>query len=281
MFAMKVVIGILLLYGAMHVVLPFDLHGSMDKTRSAIESVYDSIHNDSKTELKKKLEHLENTLKLQKVEFEKLRQPYLFFGKTLTAAVDNLQKSMTRTETNIFTLKQAMTKSNSNKFAQVVHDIEKALVHAQGFRHVKHNVHRVVQLRRLIKTAVQKRSYRFARKCIGEAMFTIHKIDEQQKGKGRGKRSTSSLTSKDFLQNVNKTIGASEFSKLLAMEGDVTLMFAIDDTGSMREEIQEAKKIAKSIIDQPRTIPVEYVLSPFNDPGNNFKNCFHIVLINI
>ena len=52
------------------------------------------------------------------------------------------------------------------------------------------------------------------------------------------------------------------------MQGQVTLMFAIDDTGSMRQEIAAAKKIATSIINQQRAEPVDYILSPFNDPGN-------------
>lgn len=51
------------------------------------------------------------------------------------------------------------------------------------------------------------------------------------------------------------------------MQGQVTLMFAIDDTGSMREEISAAKKIATSIVNEQRVEPVDYILSPFNDPG--------------
>ena len=238
----------------------------MDETRSAIESFY----NDSKIELKGRLENLENTLKSQNLEFAKTTLRYLVFSKTLITASDviNLEKSIKRTHIDIFKLKLAMKKSNSNKFAQAIHDIEKALADAQVSRHIKHNEQRLIKLRLLIKTAVEKRSYRFARKCIGEAMMTIHKMNEQKK-RGRGKRSAPFISSKDFLRNVKQTIGASNFSDLLAMEGKVTLMFAIDDTGSMREEIHEAKKIAKSIIDYPRTLPpVEYILSPFNDPGN-------------
>lgn len=52
------------------------------------------------------------------------------------------------------------------------------------------------------------------------------------------------------------------------MHGQVTLMFAIDDTGSMRDEIEAAKRIATSIVNQQRVEPVDYILSPFNDPGN-------------
>ena len=67
-----------------------------------------------------------------------------------------------------------------NKFAEAIEDIEKALADAQIVRRVTHNEQRLRRLRDLIKTAVQKRSYRFARKAIGEAMYTIKKINEQR-----------------------------------------------------------------------------------------------------
>ena len=67
-----------------------------------------------------------------------------------------------------------------NKFAEAIEDIEKALADAQIVGRVRHNEQRLRKLRNLIRTAVQKRSYRFARKAIGEAMFTIRKINEQR-----------------------------------------------------------------------------------------------------
>lgn len=67
-----------------------------------------------------------------------------------------------------------------NKFSEAIEDIEKALANAQIVSRVTHNEQRLRRLRDLIKTAVQKRSYRFARKAIGEAMYTIKKINEQR-----------------------------------------------------------------------------------------------------
>jgi hypothetical protein len=95
----------------------------------------------------------------------------------------------------------------------------------------------------------------------------------------RGKRKTV-LSSEDFLDSVRQTIGVSAFNDLLAMQGQVTLMFAIDDTGSMRQEIAAAKKIATSIVDEQRPEPVDYILSPFNDPGNQLwlASCLKTVL---
>ena len=58
-------------------------------------------------------------------------------------------------------------------------------------------------------------------------------------------------------------------NKILSAQGDSTLMFAIDTTASMSDEIQAAKAIAKAIISVTRDFEVDYILSPFNDPGKS------------
>lgn len=64
----------------------------------------------------------------------------------------------------------------------------------------------------------------------------------------------------------------------MAVQGDVSQMFVIDDTGSMGEEIQSTKKIAIDIIKYSRQVPVEYILSPFNDPyPGRFNNHFWLL----
>lgn len=73
-----------------------------------------------------------------------------------------------------------------------------------------------------------------------------------------------------FMDSIKKELGNSAFDTLLSVSGDVTLMFAIDETGSMRDEIQAAKDIATSIVNYPRKEKVDYILSPFNDPGKDF-----------
>ena len=83
---------------------------------------------------------------------------------------------------------------------------------------------------------------------------------------GRTKRSSEKEGSK-FLQGLRQRVGSSTFDSFMAVQGDVSLMFVIDDTGSMREEIQAAKNIANDIINYKRDVPIkEYILSPFNDP---------------
>ena len=69
------------------------------------------------------------------------------------------------------------------------------------------------------------------------------------------------------MNSVKKDLGAVSFDTFMSVNGDVTLMFAIDNTDSMWDEIQAAKSIAKSIVNHPRDEDVDYILSPFNDPG--------------
>ena len=75
---------------------------------------------------------------------------------------------------------KSLTSKRVSKFAKAIEDIEKALAAAQIVRSVTHNKQRLWRLRDLIEIAVQKRSYRFARKAIGEAMYTIERINEQR-----------------------------------------------------------------------------------------------------
>lgn len=57
----------------------------------------------------------------------------------------------------------------------------------------------------------------------------------------------------------------------MAVEGNVSLVFVIDDTGSMGDTIEAVKKIATAVINYPREVPVDYILSPFNDPMSGMQ----------
>ena len=70
-----------------------------------------------------------------------------------------------------------------------------------------------------------------------------------------------------YLKLIKIGIGDYNFAKLMSQNGAATLMFAIDTTGSMGGEINAAKAIATSIVNRDREFPVDYILSPFNDPG--------------
>ena len=83
---------------------------------------------------------------------------------------------------------------------------------------------------------------------------------------GRKKRQTQS-EGQNFLRDLRQRVGNNAFDSFMAVRGDVSLMFVIDDTGSMSEEIEAAKSIATDIINYPRDAAiVTYILSPFNDP---------------
>ena len=79
-----------------------------------------------------------------------------------------------------------------------------------------------------------------------------------------------SLAAKDYLDRLRKDIGDAKMNKILSAQGDSTLMFVIDTTSSMGGEIKAAKEIAKAIINVTRDFEVNYILSPFSDPG---KSC--------
>lgn len=58
--------------------------------------------------------------------------------------------------------------------------------------------------------------------------------------------------------------------RLMGLGQTSVLAFVIDTTGSMYDDIDEAKRVSFSIIDSRRGTseePSEYVLVPFNDPG--------------
>jgi len=51
----------------------------------------------------------------------------------------------------------------------------------------------------------------------------------------------------------------------------ITLAFVVDDTGSMRNEINAVKELIKAIIKAEKYSPSFYILGTFNDPGNDIK----------
>ena len=62
----------------------------------------------------------------------------------------------------------------------------------------------------------------------------------------------------------------------MAVQGDVSLMFVMDDTGSMGGEIEAVKSMAIDIMNYDRQAPIiSYILSPFNDPYPSGKSQIH------
>lgn len=70
-----------------------------------------------------------------------------------------------------------------------------------------------------------------------------------------------------MFKKLRDILDETDFDNLLGISGDVSLIFVIDTTGSMGDEIAAAKEIAKAIAAHPRDSPVDFILSPFNDPS--------------
>ena len=83
----------------------------------------------------------------------------------------------------------------------------------------------------------------------------------------RKRRQTNDRTS--IISDIEKEVGRKTFSKLLAIDGEVTLAFVIDTTGSMSQEIEGVKQMVKDIISyqSKKLSTMDYILSPFNDKG--------------
>ena len=161
--------------------------------------------------------------------------------------------------------------SPSNKFLEALDQIERAVYEAQaaGSRY-HYSTRRLKNIKANIKLATQKRNYLFARQSLGHGIYSAMQLAKKI---GRKRRSATSSAVKTFMDSIKKELGPSMFDTFMSVNGEVTLMFAIDDTGSMSDEIQAAKDIANSIVHHKRDETVDYILSPFNDPGKRIRIC--------
>ncbi|XP_077380730.1 uncharacterized protein LOC144020798 [Festucalex cinctus] len=73
----------------------------------------------------------------------------------------------------------------------------------------------------------------------------------------------------ELLEDIRLSGGDINFLRLLGLSQSSVLCFVIDTTGSMTEDIAEARRVAFQIIDRRRGTlrePPAYILVPFNDP---------------
>ncbi|KAL3996218.1 solute carrier family 6 (neurotransmitter transporter, GABA) member 1 [Sarotherodon galilaeus] len=73
----------------------------------------------------------------------------------------------------------------------------------------------------------------------------------------------------ELLEDVRLAAGDTNFMKLMGLSQSPVLCFVIDTTGSMSDDIDEAKRVSFEIIDRKRGTgqePSGYILVPFNDP---------------
>ncbi|KAM8771831.1 von Willebrand factor A domain-containing protein 7 [Acanthopagrus schlegelii] len=74
----------------------------------------------------------------------------------------------------------------------------------------------------------------------------------------------------ELLEDVRLSVGDKNFLRLMGLSQSSVLCFVIDTTGSMSDDIAEAKRVSFDIIDRKRGTqqePSAYILVPFNDPG--------------
>ncbi|XP_030643664.1 von Willebrand factor A domain-containing protein 7 [Chanos chanos] len=74
----------------------------------------------------------------------------------------------------------------------------------------------------------------------------------------------------ELLEDIRGAAGNYDFLRLMGIARSAVLCFVIDTTGSMADDIAEAKRVAYNIIDSKKGTqdePSEYILVPFNDPS--------------
>ncbi|CAL8356850.1 unnamed protein product [Boreogadus saida] len=72
-----------------------------------------------------------------------------------------------------------------------------------------------------------------------------------------------------LLEDIRGAAGDRDFLRLMGIDRSAVVCFVIDTTGSMANEIAEAKDVVYKIIDSKKGTqdePSEYILVPFNDP---------------
>ena len=170
----------------------------------------------------------------------------------------------------LFIKASAESASPSNSFLKTVDEVEKSVYESQALESFYvQSPARLKKIEKIIKLAAnQSNDQSFIRQSLGHALYTAREIEKK---KPRFKRcSVCRDAMKKFMKMIEKEIGKEKFQKFIGTKNldRATLMFAIDDTGSMSDEIQAAKDIATYIVNIPRpNLEVDYILSPFNDPG--------------
>ena len=156
----------------------------------------------------------------------------------------------------------------SNTFLRTLDKIEKSVYDAQAMkRYYSQSSLRLKRINDNIKLAAKNGNNGFIQQALGHGLYTTIEIEKRKVD--RKKRCIPCASAvKTYMSTIKKEVGDTVFEEMMGVEDKMTLMFAIDTTGSMWSEIVSAKAIAKGIVDHPRpNVKVDYILSPFNDPS--------------
>ena len=153
----------------------------------------------------------------------------------------------------------------SNKFLEVISEIQKAVANAGAMgSQLQYSNLTLAKLSQLLEDAVKSKSFDYGREVLGRILYLLSKSSKRKK---RSLENEGNL----FLRRLRQGLGNETFDSFMAVEGNVSLVFVIDDTGSMGDTIEAVKKIATAVINYPREVPVDYILSPFNDPMSGMQ----------
>ncbi|XP_017272500.1 von Willebrand factor A domain-containing protein 7 isoform X2 [Kryptolebias marmoratus] len=79
----------------------------------------------------------------------------------------------------------------------------------------------------------------------------------------------ATAASLQLLEDIRSAAGDRDFLRMMGIARSSVLCFVIDTTGSMSDDIEEARSVVNEIIDSKKGTqdePSEYILVPFNDP---------------
>nr|XP_019939290.1 PREDICTED: von Willebrand factor A domain-containing protein 7-like [Paralichthys olivaceus] len=79
----------------------------------------------------------------------------------------------------------------------------------------------------------------------------------------------ATTASQQLVENIRLAVGNEEFLRTMGIARSAVVCFVIDTTGSMSDDIAEAKAVVNEMIDSKKGTqdePSEYILVPFNDP---------------
>ena len=102
-----------------------------------------------------------------------------------------------------------------------------------------------------LKAAYRKREIHDLRKAYGSILCLKSKASRERR---------------QNIDEVYNNISANYVGSLF-FEATYSVGFAIDDTGSMRDEIEAVKCLVRAFIKGFRNGPAQYILGTFNDPG--------------
>lgn len=80
----------------------------------------------------------------------------------------------------------------------------------------------------------------------------------------------AAAASLELLEDIRSAAGDNDFLRMMGIARSSVVCFVIDTTGSMKDDIDEARAVVYEIIDSKKGTqdePSEYILVPFNDPS--------------